>query len=330
MSTKQTDSNENIENLCPLDVTELKGRKTDFELYLDIAGKPVLYAQGPYEWSMNEIERLNHDGFSVLFYSKSNDDKVLQLLNQQSLDPVSLLHADPETVSLQDKVSSLLKTYNDWILEINLEPEQYGLITEGTELVMTTLCENPSLVDNLQALSSHDYYSFYHSMRTAAYGAVIAIKLGVSSSQHLHDVVLGCMLHDIGHLKVSKEILEKQERLNDREWFEIKQHPLHGIELLKDVPLSPVTNEIVLHHHERDDGHGYPHGIRGSDLLQEVKIVAFCDVFDALTSPRPYQKSVGFEEALSFIEQNALEYLDRRCFEAMKDMVLLSNLKAPA
>ena len=70
----------------------------------------------------------------------------------------------------------------------------------------------------------------------------------------------------------------------------IRQHPLYALEILKDIPLSPITREIVLHHHERIDGHGYPHGIKGDELKPEVRIV-FGDVFDALTSPRPYQGS---------------------------------------
>ncbi|SMF40938.1 HD-GYP domain-containing protein [Pseudobacteriovorax antillogorgiicola] len=329
-SMNPSETHENIENLCPLDVTELKGRKTDFELYLDIAGKPVLYAEGPYEWSLSEIERLNHDGFSVLFYSKSNDDKVLQLLAQQSMDPVTLLHSDRVQQEQQDRVSLLLQTYRDWVSNVDLAPEQHEMAEEATTLVMETVSQNPTLIELLQALSEHDYYSFHHSMRTAAYGAVISIKLGCQTSQHLHDIILGCLVHDIGHLKVSKETLEKSERLNEREWFEIKQHPLHGMELLREVPLSPVTSEIVLHHHERVDGHGYPHGIKGSELLQEVKIVAFCDVFDALTSPRPYQKPVEFEQALSFIEQNALEYLDKRSFEVMGELIRGQKVKAPA
>ena len=84
-----------------------------------------------------------------------------------------------------------------------------------------------------------------------------------------------------------------------------------------------------MHHHEREDGLGYPHGIEGNDVIQEVKIISFCDVFDALTSPRPYQKQMGFKEALEFIEKNLLEYVDERSLKALQGVGQIANLKVP-
>ena len=326
MTMKPSEMNENIDNLCPLDVTELNGLITDFALYLDIAGKPVLYADGSYQWSLDEIERLNHDGFSVLFYEKANNQKVSVLLGV----PDSTPEKDSEVNHKQERVAQLITACLEWIRSIHLDQEQKTLAEEACVQVLETISENATLVEHMHALSEHDYYSFYHSMRTAAYGAVIAVKIGSYDARALHDIILGCVIHDVGHLKVSKDILEKRERLNEKEWFEIKQHPLHGIAMLDDVPLSNVTKEMILHHHEREDGHGYPHGIKGHELTQEVKIIAFCDIFDALTSPRPYQKPVALEEALGFIEENALEYLDRRSFEAMKELIMNHSIKVPA
>lgn len=312
MSAKSIKPLDSLDSLCPLDITDLKGLHTDFDVYLDIAGKPVLYADGPYDWSMKEVERLHHDGFSVVFYRKSNDDKVLQLLSRQQSDP-----AMPDLTPHQILVRCLTSN-QEWISKLNLPSQAIEVAAQGTKKVIETIEGNDTLSSNFYALSHHDYYSYYHSLRTAAYGAAISLKLDPEISvEKFHDLILGCLVHDLGHLKVSKEILEKRERLDEKEWFEIKKHPLLGLELLKGVPLSETTKEIILHHHERIDGHGYPHGIKGSSLSQEVKIVTFCDVFDALTSPRPYQTPIDLEEALKFIEHAALEYLDRKSYDAM-------------
>ena len=227
-------------------------------------------------------------------------------------------------------ITELLNSCRNWIDSVDLTKQQRNLVNEASVTVLETITESETLLKHLNDLSEHDYYTFYHSIRTAAYGVVIAAKMDTYDVDQLHDIMLACVLHDLGHLKVDKSILEKKERLNDREWFEIKQHPLHTLELIKDVPIGAITKDMVAHHHEREDGHGYPFGIEGKEISQEVKILAFCDIFDALTSPRPYQKPITFEEAVHFIEENALEYLDKKSFEAMKTLIKVERIKVPA
>lgn len=329
MDWKPESNIDNMESLCPLDVSDLQGLTTDFELYIDVAGKPVLYAQGPYQWSMGEINRLHHDGFSVLFYRKAQYYRVNQLLSNSSKGE-DLIASTATEEAAKNQVTHSLKSYLDWLTGFDMDEAQIQVITEATDAVMSYIDDHQILLQRLSALNEHDYYSFYHSIRTTAYTAFIAVKLGFTSATKLQEIILGSLFHDIGHIKVSKEILEKRSRLDQKEWFEIKQHPLHGIELLKSIPLSSLAKEIILKHHERDDGHGYPYGIKGGELSQEVRIVTFCDMFDALTSPRPYQNPISFEAAIDFIAENALEFLDRKSFEIMKNLVTGKNIKLPA
>ncbi len=318
---------ESIENLRPLDVTALKGCVTDFDLFLDIAGKPVLYARGYYEWSPAEIEKLNHDGFSVLFYEKVNHDKVNHLRSARPMEVGSMImeYQDGDTKI----VDEIIDGYRVWLEKIGLQGELQTKALAVTEHLENTITMDSRIVKGFIELSQHDSYSFYHSIRTAAYGAAITLEMGsTTDEQHLLDLVYGCLLHDLGHVKIDPAILEKQGSLTASEWAEIRQHSRYGIEILEDIPLSKITAEIILHHHEREDGEGYPHALKGKELIQEVRVVAFCDVFDALTSPRPYQKQMAFEDAFEFIEKNLLEFVDNKSFQALARIYRKANIKA--
>lgn len=126
----------------------------------------------------------------------------------------------------------------------------------------------------------------------------------------IHEVVQGALLHDIGKMEIDNAVLLKHEALTENEVEEIKLHPVYGYDMVKDNPdLSDLTKDIILSHHERADGLGYPNGVK--DIKNEVKLVSICDKYDALTEHRSYRRKKDTYTAFKIIaqEQN-LEDLD--------------------
>ena len=126
-------------------------------------------------------------------------------------------------------------------------------------------------------------------------------------------------MHDVGKLSVPNEILQKPSSLDDEEFAVIKRHPEWGAELLAELGgFSKLVSRLVLGHHERLDGSGYPRGLRAEELDLETRVLAVCDVFDALISRRVYREAWTEADALALLRREAGTKLDARCVEAME------------
>ncbi len=115
---------------------------------------------------------------------------------------------------------------------------------------------------------------------------------------------IGATLHDFGIIRIPTEILSKPGKLTDQEYEIMKQHPVHGYQILKSIDFPWPVGRMVLQHHERLDGSGYPGGISGTDIILEARIIAVADVMDSMTSDRPYRKALPFETALEEIKKH--------------------------
>jgi HD-GYP domain-containing protein (c-di-GMP phosphodiesterase class II) len=166
------------------------------------------------------------------------------------------------------------------------------------------------------AISARDAYMGRHAERVAAYGVRIAEavdELLASDPQ----IEFGFMLHDIGKLAVPDQILNKRGPLTAREWRLIRRHPEIGYEILGEIDFLERARCVVLHHHERWDGRGYPHKLAGDDIPIEARVFAVADALDAMTTERPYSASVSFAEARAEIETAAGAQFDPNVVEAM-------------
>ena len=134
-------------------------------------------------------------------------------------------------------------------------------------------------------------------------------------------MALGSLLHDAGKSKIDERILHKNGALTAKEWDDIRRHPEYGVTMLQSSGLGLVPREIVLHHHERFDGSGYPHKLTSNQIIEEVKIAAFADVFDALTTNRPYQVTRSRFEALALIRDKLLPNVHQESYNAMVDLL---------
>ena len=169
-------------------------------------------------------------------------------------------------------------------------------------------------------LAAKDASTEEHTRRVAALAVEMGERLGLSASR-LRSLAIGGLLHDMGKLSVPDAILRKPGPLDDDEFAQIKLHPQRGRELLSELGgFDESVQRLVLDHHERLDGRGYPRGLAGGDLDLETRILALCDVYDALVSPRVYRPAWTMDEALALVRsesRDCLRFTVRRC--ALRD-----------
>ena len=155
-----------------------------------------------------------------------------------------------------------------------------------------------------RAVDARDPYTRGHSDRVARYSQLVAAALGLDSDA-CDKIFLTGQLHDIGKIGIPDAILNKTGKLTDSEYEVIKQHPTIGYRILKDIQEFDYVLSGVLHHHERADGRGYPHGITGDQMSIDAQIISIADAFDAMTSTRSYRPGMPLEEAKHLIELSA-------------------------
>lgn len=265
-------------------------RIIDFDIFVrqEINGrpKPVLLIGKDTDISTVQDLLATHKGKFGPLFIKNDSGQSFQQFMETSL---SLLIADPD-ISISRKSQIIYKCAHKALKDIFENPRS-GENLRRTQNITNNMVDfvlgNDKSILSLLNLGSHDYYTFSHCVNVAVFGLGLWIMIGKGKDFELRDFALGCILHDIGKTLTPGQILKKPGRLDDDEFNEIKKHTLHGFQLMKDS-LSPISLDVILHHHEKYCGKGYPHGLVGDDISDHAKIAAIADVYDALTTNRPY------------------------------------------
>lgn len=161
----------------------------------------------------------------------------------------------------------------------------------------------------LRTLAARDPYTGFHSSRVTHLSLAFARALGLTSRE-LEVLTNAGYLHDIGKIGISDTILLKPGPLTPAERQAIEAHPLIGHEIVEPLGLSPEEKNLILFHHEHWNGNGYPHGLKGDEIPFLVRLLSLADVFDALTSDRPYRRAFTIPQAMAEIELRAGEQFD--------------------
>jgi HD-GYP domain-containing protein (c-di-GMP phosphodiesterase class II) len=148
-----------------------------------------------------------------------------------------------------------------------------------------------------------DPYTAGHQRRVTILACAIAEEMGLTDEQ-FDGLRMAGLIHDLGKINVPAEILSKPGHINDIEFSIIRYHPQICHDILKSIELPWPVAKIVLHHHERLDGSGYPQGLKDDEIILEAKILAVADVVEAMASHRPYRPALGIELALEEIKKN--------------------------
>jgi PAS domain S-box-containing protein len=208
-------------------------------------------------------------------------------------------------------------------------PEAFGLVAtdlteqQRTEDIVTQLRHTErlrrSLEDSIKAIAStvemRDPYTAGHQRRVGQLAAAIAQELGLSQ-ETTRGIELAASIHDLGKVSIPAEILVKPGKLINLELMLIRTHAQAGFEILKDIEFPWPIASMVLQHHERQDGSGYPQGLKGEQILLESRILAVADVVEAMASHRPYRAALGIDVALQEIERGRSTTYDAAVVDA--------------
>ncbi|MFZ5642080.1 MAG: HD-GYP domain-containing protein [Bacillota bacterium] len=188
-----------------------------------------------------------------------------------------------------------------------------NILTQTSDATIKPEYKNEAYFKTITALTTvidaKDTYTRSHSKNVARYAVVLGRGLGVSSKE-LINVYNGAVLHDIGKIGIPDKILNKPGNLTPDEFEVIRNHPAIGAKLLEPINFLTELQSIVVYHHERYDGSGYPHGLKGESIPYTARIVGIADTWDAMTSHRPYRQALKTEEALRELEKGSGSQFD--------------------
>ncbi len=169
-------------------------------------------------------------------------------------------------------------------------------------------------------VDAKDHYTYGHSKKVSEYAVAIAETLGLPQDR-IATIRAGALLHDIGKIGVPDSILNKQGPLTEVEWEPIKEHPQLGVEIIRHVIELTDCLPVILHHHERYDGTGYPSGLQGNNIPLEARILAIADAYDAITSLRPYRQRLSPQEALAELGHCAGTQFDPELIDTFRQVM---------
>jgi len=178
-----------------------------------------------------------------------------------------------------------------------------------------------------RAIEVKDPYTYGHSERVTDYALAICRQMELSEWE-TKNIKYAAALHDIGKIGIARKILDKEGSLSDEEFVHIKTHPLLGDSIMEPVAFLQEPRKIILHHHERYDGNGYPDGLKGEDIPLGARILAVSDSFEAMMSDRPYRKALPISVALNELEANSGTQFDPEVVKAFLDVIKSGGIPA--
>ena len=252
-----------------------------------------------------ELARLSHL-FGEIFLLLGDPDRAIGYLDRAH-DYYTILHAgyDQNTVTrdlVEARAQARIPGEQAAAGVISLEEGPFKEQELRLQYLNTFLCFT-------DALEAKDPYTRGHSERVTAYALKMATYMGLSRREK---EILGCAgrLHDVGKMTVSDAVLNKPGKLTDGEYAAIQKHPKAGADMTKFILTSHEAMSLVRHHHERFDGKGYPDGLKGKEIPLLTRTLSVADVYDALTSDRPYRSAFRHSTTMAILKENAGTQLD--------------------
>lgn len=271
------------------------------------------YRDGRENFSPYEIQCLLDAGIDKIYLERRDSAPVRQYLETFLL---SNTGGEPK-VTAEAQVGLMRSAAVRLTEELFQDPSPEN-IRKGMKAVsgfVNVLVRDPKAFYYLIQLSSHDHYTYQHSVGVSLNAIALGKKIKFSSEQDLLDLGIAGLLHDIGKTRVKPEIINKPGPLDKAEWEEMRQHSTWGYELVKDnKEVGQRSKLAILHHHEENSGGGYPHGLTDNQISIFAKIVTIADIFNALTTNRTYSKAKTPFEAFKLIQSAMMHKVDKQLF----------------
>jgi putative nucleotidyltransferase with HDIG domain len=314
-------SEQHSENFLKVRLQSLNAREPiPFELYVLINGKQILYLRAGDIISAEKMSKFEHKAPDA-FYLKNSDRPAYKKYIHNNLNDAKL-DAKSKAIMLRESSLSLVE-------ELFESPDIKRALDESKILIdqfVQLMGEEPSAMAHLIGLSSHDFYTYTHSLDVGIYSMGLARAAGFSESE-LKEMGQGALFHDIGKRNVSVDIICKDGPLNDVEWAQMQKHPQYGLQILNEHQVSDAIKACCFEHHESEAGNGYPQQLQAREIHPMAKIIALTDTFDALTTQRSYNKPMNPKAALDFMTTKLAGRYDPDFMRAMYEVLFQMEKK---
>lgn len=275
------------------------GDRIEADIYFLYQGSHLLYRLKNLTWKqedVSQLEKFEVDSLYVKCISSQDHCRFLESRLQRIMDE-TLISGEEKGEIIYSVATSLLEE----LFDTPQSPEKLKRSATTIQHSIDYLNKDKSHFFNLMSFATSHFSEFSHGLHTAAYSIALAKQLGFKSFNELSPLGMAAILHDIGKTKVDKDILNKADALTSDERHLVEKHPEYGYDIVRSTRLFPsITEKIILEHHEKNDGSGYPAKLCGQ-LSIFSQIVSLADCFDLLTSDRSYKKALKPVEAIEML-----------------------------
>jgi HD-GYP domain-containing protein (c-di-GMP phosphodiesterase class II) len=287
-------------------------REITFDIYILLNQKYILYLRSGSKFEGDKLENFLSKKADV-FYIREDEREAYKGYIKERIVDVGLNPQEKALILKEHSYTMVEELFENPKVDQALE-ESKGVIANFVEFIDS----EPTAVAHLIGLSSHDFYTYNHSLDVCIYAIGLAQKSGMGSKEELMDIGRGALFHDLGKRKVPVEIITKKGGLDEAEWAQMKRHPLYGLQILNAFPnISDAIKACCFEHHENHIGNGYPQGLKGEDIHPMARIVALTDTYDALTTKRSYNIPMTPQDALVLMKEKLAGSFDPVLLNAM-------------
>jgi putative nucleotidyltransferase with HDIG domain len=288
---------------------------TGFDLYLVAreGSPPVLYREHSLPFDQRVRERLAENNIHTLLVSEK--DRKAWVSYSAAVLP-EYLADDSRPVS--ERAGLLYESAQGLVQELLTSKSSVDLV-EGSRAMsggmVDFLAKERTSFGELMQLTSYDYYTYTHSVNVSVYSVSLALKRG-KSGRDVKEFAHGALMHDIGKRLIDNDITNAPGRLTEEQWMQMRQHPVHGYEILVEQgETSEIALDVTRHHHEKLNGRGYPDGLAGDAISEWARMTTIADIFDALTTQRSYKDAMDTFPALQFMKEKMSDEIDMVIFQ---------------
>jgi len=295
-----------------------EGQKLDFNVYEpnDTKTQMSLFLQSESVVDGNSKVKLRE--IELLFIEDEEYEKY-KLYAQKHLNNI----AKNKDIPFSDKADIVYAKASEVMDELFCNPDALGNMEKSQAIVdgfVSLVLQDEATLASIMKIAAHDYYTHTHSINVSIYTLSLAKFIGLKDKD-LEDIGMSSMMHDLGKSKVDWEIINKNGKLTDSEFEHMKKHPASGYDIAVKMG---ITDKRILagirSHHEKMDGLGYPDGLKDKQISLFPRIIAVCDVFDALTTKRSYKDAMTSFQAISIMKKQMSTHLDMRLVDALVKM----------
>lgn len=286
----------------------------------NIIAEPVFSISG--NLLINEGMIINRHVLDKLMVHEIDYVYVLDAL-MQGIEPKGII----EEEKLQESVRIVKHVFDDVLNEermgvtSSVSQEHINLVKEIINDLLYELEKAEDVLYTVVDLIGTDAYTYKHSVNVTVLSIIVARALNYKRDD-IKNIALGALLHDIGKVRVDQDLILKPSKLTNDERIKVEMHPEFGHEMLEAIKGLPyATKQIILLHHEKLDGTGYPMGLKGIEIPEYVRIVTVCDMYDAMTTDRVYRKRMPIYRALDILMAEAIYRIDPKIYNVMMENI---------